>query len=132
MKLYARLSGKSSSCNQTISCDGDSTFVIKVDLGDLDDTATVSAGVGVRLSGGDGDDVLTGGNGGDKLIGGAGDDRLVGGDGTDELSGGPGDDVIDARDGTEDDIDCGDGNDTVIVDSTEDGVVDCETVDRPK
>ena len=54
--------------------------------------------------------------------------------GHDILTGGPGNDVIDARDGADsaDEIDCGDGDDTVLVDSTEDGVVDCETVVEPK
>jgi Ca2+-binding RTX toxin-like protein len=40
-------------------------------------------------------------------------------------------DVIYARDGAPDMIDCGAGDDTVYVDRSEDGVVDCETVIAP-
>jgi len=40
-------------------------------------------------------------------------------------------DVINARDGGPDMIDCGGGNDTVYVDRSEDGVIDCETVIAP-
>jgi hypothetical protein len=40
--------------------------------------------------------------------------------------------VIDARDGEQDAIDCGDGTDTVIVDAQEEGVFDCEDVQRPE
>jgi hypothetical protein len=43
----------------------------------------------------------------------------------------PGNDVIDARDGTEDEINCGDGEDTAIVDGAEEGVIDCEEVIEP-
>jgi hypothetical protein len=39
--------------------------------------------------------------------------------------------VIDARNGTQDTIYCGDGNDTVYVDAQEDGVFDCENVVGP-
>ena len=40
----------------------------------------------------------------------------------------PGDDTIDARDGGNDEINCGAGNDVAIVDAIEDGVYDCEVV----
>jgi hypothetical protein len=39
--------------------------------------------------------------------------------------------VIDARNGVEDSIDCGPGDDTAIVDAREDGVLDCENVQSP-
>ncbi len=42
-----------------------------------------------------------------------------------------GDDVIDARDGEEDEINCGDGDDVAIVDASEEGVLDCEVVQEP-
>ena len=45
--------------------------------------------------------------------------------------GGQGDDVIDARDGSEDEINCGPGNDVAIVDASEEGVINCETVIEP-
>jgi hypothetical protein len=47
------------------------------------------------------------------------------------LLGGDGNDAIDARDGSEDAIDCGPGEDAVLVDEAEDGVVDCENVTFP-
>ena len=73
-----------------------------------------------------------GGAGADILYGGKGNDKLVGGSGEDLLYGGPGNDTIDARDGAQDLIDCGDGVDTVIVDAQEDGVFNCENVVYPK
>jgi Ca2+-binding RTX toxin-like protein len=57
--------------------------------------------------------------------------NINGGPGYQVLSGTPGNDVIQARDGGPDTIDCGAGNDTVYVDRSEDGVVDCETVITP-
>jgi hypothetical protein len=63
---------------------------------------------------------------------------MVGGPGHDQFNeldgvpmGGQGNDVIDARDGEEDEINCGPGNDTAYVDANEEGVVDCETVIEP-
>jgi Ca2+-binding RTX toxin-like protein len=56
---------------------------------------------------------------------------LNGGPGEDTLRGGAGDDFFDARDGSQDLIDCGDGEDTVVVDSQEDGVFNCENVEFP-
>ena len=43
----------------------------------------------------------------------------------------PGDDAIYARDGGNDEINCGAGNDVAIVDASEDGVYDCEVVREP-
>ena len=77
------------------------------DLGDLDDSFSVSSTGGVTdllVEGGDGDDVLDAlalssgvrffGNGGnDQLIGGSGDDLLAGGGGTDVIAGGLGSDT---------------------------------------
>jgi hypothetical protein len=40
--------------------------------------------------------------------------------------------VIQARDGSEDSIDCGPGEDTAVVDDAEDGVIDCERVLMPQ
>ena len=57
-----------------------------------------------------------------------GDDILDGGGGRDILEGGDGNDEIRARDGIADDVLCGPGTDTAIVD-TIDLVTDCETVD---
>lgn len=90
------------------------------------------------LKGLGGDDTLVGGRGEDVLIGGKGNDKSRGGPGYDsfnmrdgvELSA-PGDDVIYARDGGNDAINCGTGNDIAIVDASEDGVYDCEEVREP-
>jgi Ca2+-binding RTX toxin-like protein len=99
------------------------------------------------LKGGGGDDDLKGASGRDRLLGGAGSDVLVGGNGRDQHNPGPGEDginmrngaevadpgadVIRARDGSADQISCGDGNDKAFVDFEEEGVYDCETVIEP-
>ncbi|MDB5446834.1 MAG: hypothetical protein JWQ97_2151 [Phenylobacterium sp.] len=57
------------------------------------------------ITGGDGNDTLDGGNLRDTLIGGLGDDRLIGGGSADRMEGGP-------------------GNDTYVVDSSGDVVVE--------
>jgi hypothetical protein len=90
------------------------------------------------LKGLGGNDTLIGGRGRDVLIGGKGDDKLRGGPGRDtynmrdgvQLSA-PGNDRIDARDGGNDEINCGTGDDIAVVDATEDGVYDCEVVIEP-
>jgi len=85
-----------------------------------------------HLEGGAGDDLLIGGKGGDVVDAGEGNDVLVGNSGADELIGGPGDDLIWAMDFKpnstdlivpgefsapgDNRIDCGDGNDMVIID----------------
>ena len=109
-----------------------------------------------RLSGGKGRDRLRGNRGEDRLLGNRGPDRLLGGRGADlllsgpgggvvngglgpdqinttngELIDAPGDDRILARDGSEDEINCGDGDDVAVVDLAEEGVLDCETVFEP-
>lgn len=106
----------------------------------------------VVASGRGGDDTMTGGNGVERLDGGAGNDRLEGGFNHDTIVGGPGrdtiygdrtaaqcggygqsctvpfgNDTIDARDGGPDQIDCGVGQDTALVDAV-DVVANCETV----
>jgi hypothetical protein len=100
-----------------------------------------------RLVGTKGADELDGLGGADVLIGGRGRDVLIGGRGRDVLRGGagrdgfnmreaeelpaPGADRISARDGVADEINCGGGDDTAIVDDVEDGVYNCETVLEP-
>ena len=99
-----------------------------------------------RLRGNGGSDRLLGGNGKDRLKGGRGEDRLsAAGEGphgrrrrSNQLNmvdgveqGSPGNDVIKARNGEPDEIDCGGGDDKVIVDRAEDGVYGCETVVSP-
>jgi hypothetical protein len=65
-----------------------------VQLGDLDDSADNSGGVGAQLEGGDGNDRLTGGTDTDGLYGEAGDDVLAGGGAADILDPGPGTDDV--------------------------------------
>ncbi len=105
------------------------------------------SGADDRLVGGKGADRLEGLGGDDLLVGGKGPDLLVGGKGNDRLRGGPGRDGfnmrkgvalaahgrdrIDARDGGQDEINCGAGNDVAIVDFAENGVYDCEKVKEP-
>lgn len=90
------------------------------------------------LKGKRGSDVLIGGKGADVLIGGKGRDVLRGGPGRDSLNmrngvelPAPGNDKIDARDGGQDEINCGDGIDKAIVDAFENGVYNCEKLIEP-
>jgi Ca2+-binding RTX toxin-like protein len=96
-----------------------------VQLGDGDDRVTLDGLLGSVVAGGDGADVLAGGAGYDRLDGGPGADTVAGGEGGDVLSGGPGTDTVlggadddalsgdDAAGGDPDQIDGGDGIDTV-------------------
>jgi hemolysin type calcium-binding protein len=103
------------------------------------------------LIGNGGDDTLIGNDYDDSVDGGPGNDHVEGGMGNDVVTGGPGqdiiygdatassctwyscqipfgNDVINARDGEQDNIDCGIGTDKAIVDAI-DVVANCETVD---
>jgi Ca2+-binding RTX toxin-like protein len=132
-----------------------------------DDTVRARKGADV-VNGGDGNDRLSGGWGADQQHGGAGDDTIFANRGRDEswgddgndtlwalargdvhsrydvngdtLHGGTGDDTFRTRDGEVDLIDCGEGNDTAILDR-KDKILDatqanpngsCETVHRKK
>jgi hypothetical protein len=77
------------------------------------------------------DDTIRGSAVRNTLDGGGGDDTLTGGKGVDFLFGGPGADIIDAKDGGQDVVDCGPGNDRVISDR-KDRVTDCEEAGPPK
>jgi Ca2+-binding RTX toxin-like protein len=95
-----------------------------------DDTITGDAG-NDQIDGGSGNDQLDGGSGNDLLVGGDGSDTIVGGSGVDTIQAGAGDDVIRAADDSADNVDCGDGNDTVYVESdapARDVLTSCETV----
>lgn len=119
-----------------VRCQEDIVTVVRVELGDSDDSAEVlpDAGDGptcgcVALFGGGGRDRLTGGPAHDRLVGGEnrdvlagreGDDVIEGGAGNDDLSGGaPGTDLLDGGPGADqikdgDAPDTGIGRDTVI------------------
>jgi Ca2+-binding RTX toxin-like protein len=107
--------------------------------------STISGGGGNdTLRAGDGADKLDGGPGDDDLDAGFGDDTIVGGPGRDNIAGdrrggdcGPvwcklpfGNDTIDARDGEQDSVTCGIGEDTVLADAIDVVAGDCEHVTR--
>jgi hypothetical protein len=99
-----------------------------------------------KLTGTDGADRIEGGGGADPIaaaggddsgsgqggthpLGGArGDDELRGGRGTDRVAGGAGDDVIHVRRGSRDRVDCGPGEDTVVLNANRDRARNCEHV----
>jgi hypothetical protein len=72
---------------------------------------------------------VVGSDGPNLLRGGIGNDDIDGAGGTDTLSGGDGDDIIRARDGQPDQVYCGAGSDTAVIDAA-DSASECETVDR--
>jgi hypothetical protein len=85
------------------------------------------------IDGGPGDDVIEGGLNDDTLTGGPGRDRILGDSSQDTCNFLAcrypfGNDTIDARDGEQDSIDCGVGEDRAIVDAI-DVVSGCEQVD---
>ena len=68
--------------------------LIDADLGDGNDSATVSGTINTRIQGGADSDRLTGGAGNDVLSGGAGIDTLTGNPGDDVLDGGADGDTL--------------------------------------
>jgi len=81
---------------------------------------------------GAGIDRVVGTNFDDVLFGSAAPETLVGGLGTDVLYGQGGNDRLEARDDTVDGtLDCGDGDDTAVVDADDPAPAHCETQDRP-
>ena len=96
------------------------------------------------IDGANGNDALDGGAGNDTIYGGGNDDTIVGGPGLDSLSGEgsgsglyvsvAGNDRIDARDGVREQLNCGPGADTAIVDELDVVPQDpgslCEAVSR--
>jgi hypothetical protein len=110
---------------------------VRVDLGDREDSATVTLPVPVTVLGGNGSDRITTGAPGDEVDGGTGNDVIASGDGDDVVQGGAGEDEIDAgagadriaaRDGTADVIRCGAGDDVVDADSFDTADPSCEGV----
>jgi len=120
-------------------CPAAGVRTVRLDLGEREDTATVTVSIATTLLGGPGADKLTGGpvadqlsgdDGDDTLAGGGGGDVLVGGLGVDELSGDAGDDDVRARDGIQDLVRCGAGSDKVDADTLDEVDPDCESVAR--
>jgi hypothetical protein len=93
---------------------------IDVDVGDLDDSVSVTAAVPATILGGEGDDRITGGDG---------DDTLVGAGGADFVDGGRGDDSIDLRDAAADSAWCGRGLDSVGAETLDALDLACDSVD---
>lgn len=81
-----------------------------------------------RLAGFGGGDWVWGLAGDDGLSGGGGDDEVYGGPGRDALLGGPGDDFLETKDGEQDYVDCGEGDDEASVDLEDHVSRTCETV----
>jgi hypothetical protein len=120
---------------------GDDLFTVYANL-DEGNSSLIGNGGNDKLIAGDYQDTLDGGPGNDVLTGGLGNDTITGGPGQDTISGDAtgstcglysckipfGNDTINARDGELDQIDCGVGQDTAIVDAV-DVVSACETVD---
>jgi hypothetical protein len=123
--------------------------VADVDGGDGNDTINGSYG-NDTLRGAAGNDTLRGIAGNDQIDGGAGDDTIHGGADDDTVTGGPGrdsiygdgdysgttlggNDTIQARDGEIDQVACGYGADSAVLDSNDvvDLITDCESVDQP-
>jgi Ca2+-binding RTX toxin-like protein len=112
---------------------------LRLDLGEREDTATVSVNIATTMLGGPGADTLTGGpaddqvsgdDGDDVLTGGGGADVVIGGLGIDEVSADAGDDDVRVRDGIQDVVRCGDGSDRVDADTLDEVAGDCEAVTR--
>ena len=81
--------------------------------------------------GGSGPDALVGSDLANELYGEDGNDAVDGGLGPDLLDGGGGDDTLNARDGAGDNVACGTGVDTAIIDAGDTVAADCESVQRP-
>jgi hypothetical protein len=103
--------------------------VAKILKGTPGDDKLIGSKNGDKLIGRGGDDILRSSEGGDLVIGNKGNDFMKLGQGFDEARAGRGDDEIHTRDGEEDLIDCGLGEDTVLADESEGGTYNCEHVE---
>lgn len=91
-----------------VICVVPTSYALKVDVGDLNDSAAVSSAGAAKIDGGPGNDALAGGAGDDNFVGGDGNDRMRGGPGADHFigdGGGPAEsgaaDVVDYSDRTQ-------------------------------
>jgi Ca2+-binding RTX toxin-like protein len=123
---------------QRVGCPAGGTNLLQADLGDGDDSLTVSAGIASEIDGGAGndtivggfgDDVIRGGDGDDGLDGNTGNDSLISGAGNDFLSGGAGDDNVQSGDGN-DKLNGNEGNDTLTAGDGNDALTGAEGNDR--
>ena len=99
--------------------------LLRIDVGDREDTVSAVLPVPLLLLGGQGADKLRAGPAADTVNGDAGDDelragggadRLLGGPGVDDLDSGAGDDDVRVRDGEADTVECGPGDDVAQLD----------------
>ena len=104
----------------------------KILKGTPGDDKLIGSKNGDKLIGRAGADILRAGEGPDLVIGNSGRDFIKGGAGFDEIRAGKGRDELHVRDGKQDQIDCGPGVDTVLVDATEKGLINCENVAGPE
>jgi hypothetical protein len=77
--------------------------------------------------GGAGDDTIFGGGGSNEIEGGDGGDVIDGLGGRDTIDGGTGNDRVTSRDGVQESVDCGEGNDLAVTDAF-DSALNCETI----
>jgi len=83
-----------------------------------------------NLTGGAGIDTISGNANDNRLDGGPGDDSVTGGAGIDAMFGGTGNDTLQAKDGTAEPVDCGEGTDGGDADA-EDTLTSCEGIHPP-
>lgn len=130
--------GCSGNADGSATCPSSNINGVDVQLGDGNDTLTLSIPTPARASGGpgndtlrggDGDDVLRGDPGEDALEGNGGNDSLEGAGGDDQLSGGIADDNLQGGAGA-DFADGGAGNDTLVAGDGNDTLVGGEGSDR--
>ena len=121
-----------------VRCPAPEGSILQADLGDGDDTLTMSGTLPMQVDGGPGndiisggpaDEVLRGGAGDDKLLGGGGNDTLIAAAGNDTLTGDAGDDTLQAGDGN-DSLDGGGGNDTLTAGAGDDTLAGGDGNDR--
>lgn len=119
-------------------CPSSNVTGVDVQLGDLNDTLTLTIPTPARASGGPGNDTVRGGSGDDLLRGDEGDDTLEGNGGNDslegagggdQLNGGIADDNLQGGDGA-DSADGGAGNDTLVGGDGDDALAGGDGADR--
>jgi hypothetical protein len=102
---------------------------VTLHAGTGDDTLIGGGGHDTLIAGA-GRDTLTAGHGDTTLVGGTGPSTLTGGPGHDAFNGGSGGETINSRDGVAENVACGAGDDTAIVDPNDTVSGDCEYVDN--
>ena len=94
--------------------------------GESGENDTIAADIENVIGGAEGDRI-TGSDASNDIEGGGGNDDITPARGADFVDAGAGDDIVNARDGVQDQIECGAGNDRAVTDEF-DAVTGCETV----